>query len=1684
MDRKEDGKEQIKMAMTTRCDGTLTNSRSLEEELLSEAEKSLKRPSALIGVLRALTAVLRFDTFGYLKRAVEVICNAMNFHSDNVKIHIAGRQRRWKGADQDGHDNEVRENPIFTSSEKNLRCDGPLTNSRSLEEELLSEAEKSLKRPSALIGVLRALTAVLRFDTFGYLKRAVEVICTAMNFHSDNVKIHIAGSAALLHMAELKSTELDVEAKKQILDALLASITRHRGQPEIMQNVFNAITQFEEDGRLLEYETVAQVLLSVIGALMEAGVKEESGLSKDENVCLYLGCLTLLQMCGGAERTCKERLGELGVMSAMINVIQLALSGKCLDAVMHHAWSALASLTDETPINSQRFLELQGMECFMACLPIYLFGIHFVLRCETSCEPSTPIPVKALRGKEDLLSIGIVAVGNVVEVPALRPQLLKPEYVNAFAKLLDSKIQGIEVSDEATRFLVNLLSDGEKAWTIEKPTRNEILDHLVAVLDSRDLSTRRNVKVTSFEPCFRLLRCDHVPQAQYWAIWSMANFIAHSPAEYCKLVDKDEDLELIQRLGQDQTIYPRIPELADVVMVNCVMQRSAAEEGQAEEVSEEVQNISTDPPPQKLFLKRKKAPVMLNIVKIYPNWENETRFFPPEVNLKQWLDEAKNSHEKMVRSLYWMLHRFGKHSGQPMYAGYRIGFELKQRYLPDASKSSMHGEHEIMVIYRKMGIITIRVTEATVETIGSCVEEARQELNKETAEYCKLVDKDEDLELIQRLGQDQTIYPRIPELADVVMVNCVMQRSAAEEGQAEEVSEEVQNISTDPPPQKLFLKRKKAPVMLNIVKIYPNWENETRFFPPEVNLKQWLDEAQNSHEKMVRSLYWMLHRFGKHSGQPMYAGYRIGFELKQRYLPDASKSSMHGEHEIMVIYRKMGIITIRVTEATVETIGSCVEEARQELNKEKATVETIGSCVEEARQELNKESEHLGELIKENEVEMVTMNNAMTSGLDEEELGLASFPVHHRIMAVCGVTEDAFTASGASPHAKVLFQKDWESLTAFERWWEANISSPSKIPSKTAAAPGVLKPFKLSSETYLHLLAIFIDPLREKLFHIPPASQGPKQMVMTSDQRKALDGLRSGDVSIIVGAAGTGKTFILREKIRSIVEGWFTTYSSVGHMKEKVLFVCSSPGLYAHLKSTIPDLLMKSVMSIIRQHEKYAAETEEGMRKLLKDKVVISTFDALVGREGKEKPIITTSLEPHRRANESEPQIKPTEPSRPSPAEFFQAFRGLFKLYLQVFGEQTNETGKEGVEERNETEESDSERQKRDATAEGEERGEGKQGTQLVEVGSQPGSSSGSWTSEMMEYVGMMVNSLPEGDRLRDFFKPILLLMKRILKPADRNKGASEEDIENLKRMLGSVEPTFRHVFIDEAEELYLRYKDVWLDVLRAHHDRHESGYFCFAFDPMYHDLQIPKDSSFYGMLSKEATVETIGSCVEEARQELNKESEHLGELMKENEVEMVTLNNAMNSGLDEEELGLASFPVHHRIMAVCGVTEDAFTASGASPHAKVLFQKDWESLTAFERWWEANISSPSKIPSKTPAAPGVLKPFKLSPETYLHLLAIFIDPLREKLFHIPPASQGPKQMVMTSDQRKALDELRSGDVSIIVGAAGTGKTFILREKIRSIVEGWFTTYSSVGHMKEKKEKQTSSGPEIRVDFS
>lgn len=54
----------------------------------------------------------------------------------------------------------------------------------------------------------------------------------------------------------------------------------------------------------------------------------------------------------------------------MLNIIEERLSRGVCDDVLEVAWSTMWNVTDETPLNCQRFLEEKGMEYFLDCLKV------------------------------------------------------------------------------------------------------------------------------------------------------------------------------------------------------------------------------------------------------------------------------------------------------------------------------------------------------------------------------------------------------------------------------------------------------------------------------------------------------------------------------------------------------------------------------------------------------------------------------------------------------------------------------------------------------------------------------------------------------------------------------------------------------------------------------------------------------------------------------------------------------------------------------------------------------------------------------------------------------------------------------------------------------------------------------------------------------------------------------------------------------------------------------------------------------------------------------------------------------------------------------------------------------------------------------------------------------------------
>lgn len=79
------------------------------------------------------------------------------------------------------------------------------------------------------------------------------------------------------------------------------------------------------------------------------------------------------------------------------------------------------------------------------------------------------------------------------------------------------------MSYNAAGVLAHIASDGPTDWSIDTPSRDEVLARMSRAIERWNLNTERNINYRSFEPILGLVRCYETPECQHWAVWALAN---------------------------------------------------------------------------------------------------------------------------------------------------------------------------------------------------------------------------------------------------------------------------------------------------------------------------------------------------------------------------------------------------------------------------------------------------------------------------------------------------------------------------------------------------------------------------------------------------------------------------------------------------------------------------------------------------------------------------------------------------------------------------------------------------------------------------------------------------------------------------------------------------------------------------------------------------------------------------------------------------------------------------------------------------------------------------------------------------------------------------------------------------------------------------------------------------------
>ncbi|CAI4231207.1 unnamed protein product [Auanema sp. JU1783] len=359
---------------------------------------------------------------------------------------------------------------------------------------------------------------------------ALHLVLSAMQRHLEDSTLQIAGSASLFYI--IRKVTMNRETKKQVVSALLSGMETHMEEQVMVRNCCLSLCQFEIPQEILfDYSRLAVLLVTVL--------QHHNADNLTQRIVVFL----LNSMACHVEGDQKVQVGSLGAIEMILEQIRRKLGANTCDDVMEVGWSFLWNITDETPVNCERFLKSEGLVLFQKCFD-------------------------AFRSERELVRNMMGLIGNIAEVNEFRSQLMKDDYVRIFVALLDLADESLEISYNSAGVLAHMVSDGQDAWEPLSHKRCEVMASIVKATTRWKLDTRRFINYRSFRPILRLLPLWDAYASQHWAVWALANLTTTDGPKYCSYVTNEGGLPLLTDLVKDQRTGDNTRKLARMVLSN------------------------------------------------------------------------------------------------------------------------------------------------------------------------------------------------------------------------------------------------------------------------------------------------------------------------------------------------------------------------------------------------------------------------------------------------------------------------------------------------------------------------------------------------------------------------------------------------------------------------------------------------------------------------------------------------------------------------------------------------------------------------------------------------------------------------------------------------------------------------------------------------------------------------------------------------------------------------------------------------------------------------------------------------------------------------------------------------------------------------------------------------------------
>ncbi|VDN05923.1 unnamed protein product [Thelazia callipaeda] len=387
----------------------------------------------------------------------------------------------------------------------------------------------ALRMYSERAGLLQAvLNETYQLYRFGHnltrYTEALHLVLKAMQRHLGDSTLQIAGSASLFYM--IRKVSMNRNTKRLVVTALLNGMDAHMEEQVMVRNCCLSLCQFEIPLEILfDYGRVARLLIAALQ-------HHHNSDHLTQRVVVFL----LNSMACHVDGEQKVQVGNIGAIEIILQQIRRKHAASICDDVMEVGWSFLWNITDETPVNCERFLNADGLRLFHQCY-------------------------QRFQNETELVRNMMGLIGNIAEVERLRTQLIA---------LLTMLVDGIEISYNSAGVLAHMVSDGETAWSKVSVSRAVVMDKIIKATDTWDLKAKRFINYRSFKPILRLIPMFDAPASQHWAIWALANLTSTDRDKYCAFVLYEGGIPLLEKVVSDERSSQKMRQLAEIILTNIV----------------------------------------------------------------------------------------------------------------------------------------------------------------------------------------------------------------------------------------------------------------------------------------------------------------------------------------------------------------------------------------------------------------------------------------------------------------------------------------------------------------------------------------------------------------------------------------------------------------------------------------------------------------------------------------------------------------------------------------------------------------------------------------------------------------------------------------------------------------------------------------------------------------------------------------------------------------------------------------------------------------------------------------------------------------------------------------------------------------------------------------------------------